>query len=73
MLPVLKCKIESPRLIYDSARKANEKMEALAAVKEAKVEVSKISDDEESKSQNPAIPSEILRSAMKLSFIFAAK
>lgn len=37
------------------------------------VELSRITDDEESKSQNSVIPSEILRSAMKISFIYAAK
>ena len=36
-------------------------------------EVSKITEEEESKSKTSGIPSEVLRSAMKMSFIFAAK
>ena len=35
--------------------------------------MSKITEEEESKSQNNAIPSEVLRSAMKIAFIYASK
>ena len=35
--------------------------------------MSKITDEEESKSQNTAIPSEVLRSALKIAFIYAHK
>jgi hypothetical protein len=39
----------------------------------SRVYISKIADEEESKSANSAIPSEILRTVMKITFLYSSK
>lgn len=56
-----------------SAQQAQTLISQVLGSTDSPIEVSRISDDEESKSQNSAIPSEVLRSAMKILFIYASR
>jgi len=55
------------------AKKANDCVQNYFMNKTSPVHVSRITDEEESKSNNAALPSEILRSVMKLSYLHASK
>eukprot|EP01114_Cavostelium_apophysatum_P017060 TRINITY_DN4978_c0_g1_i1.p1 TRINITY_DN4978_c0_g1~~TRINITY_DN4978_c0_g1_i1.p1 ORF type:complete len:1011 (-),score=253.35 TRINITY_DN4978_c0_g1_i1:10-3042(-) len=55
------------------AKKANDSLQHYFSLPPNTTPVSRISEEEESKNKNTAIPSEVLRSAMKLSFTFSGK
>lgn len=70
-----KCRFLLKQFIYSlcRARKAQESIQKYLSTKISTVDVSKITEEEESKNPNALIPSEILRSVMKLSYIMAPK